>query len=125
MAISSLVGVRPGRPELALPLVCDSPHSGSCYPEDFGAALPVAVLRSAEDTHVERLWAHAPEVGATLIAAHFPRAYIDANRSLEDFDARMLGEPWPHAASPSRRTSTRRPSATRCASSAPGTATCA
>jgi N-formylglutamate deformylase len=96
--------VRAGRPTLALPLVCDSPHSGTCYPGDFGHALPLDQLRSSEDTHVERLWGHAPDVGATLIAARFARTYIDVNRALEDLDPRMLADSWPEPVSPSPRT---------------------
>ena len=44
----------------ALPLVCDSPHSGTAYPEDFGHAVPLALLRRGEDTHVHQLWRSAP-----------------------------------------------------------------
>jgi N-formylglutamate deformylase len=65
----------------ALPLVLDSPHSGEHYPDDFDHAPPRAVVRRAEDTHVARLYRHAPQLGAALIEAVFPRAYIDANRS--------------------------------------------
>lgn len=70
----------------ALPLVCDSPHSGERYPADFGAAASLAQLRQGEDTHVDALWSAAPALGATLVAAHFPRVYIDPNRTLRDLD---------------------------------------
>ena len=33
----------------ARPLVVDSPHSGRAYPEDFGHAAPLALLRRAFD----------------------------------------------------------------------------
>ena len=56
----------------AIPLVCDSPHSGVRYPGDFGHAVPRSVLRAAEDTHVEALWGAAPAVGATLVEALVP-----------------------------------------------------
>ena len=75
----------------AIPLVCDSPHSGVLYPDDFGYALPFEQLRSGEDTDVHVLWQALPSVGATLLAAQFPRAYIDPNRDLEDIDPAMLG----------------------------------
>jgi N-formylglutamate deformylase len=72
------------------PLILDSPHSGEHYPDDFEHAPPRAVVRQAEDTHVARLYRGAPRFGATLIEAVFPRAYIDANRSLDDLDPAML-----------------------------------
>jgi N-formylglutamate deformylase len=87
-----------------LPLICDSPHSGVLYPDDFGYALPFDVLRRGEDTDVHVLWQALPSVGATLLAANFPRAYIDPNRDLEDIDPGMLAEPWPTMLAPSEKT---------------------
>lgn len=88
----------------AIPLVLDSPHSGEWYPDDFDHAPPRALVRQAEDTHVARLWGAAPALGATLIEARFPRAYIDPNRSLDDIDPDLLADPWPVPLSPSRKT---------------------
>jgi len=88
----------------AIALVLDSPHSGEWYPDDFDHAPPRALVRQAEDTHVARLWRAAPTLGATLIEARFPRAYIDANRSLADIDPDLLADPWPVPLSPSRKT---------------------
>lgn len=85
----------------AIPLVCDSPHSGTAYPGDFRFAVDLADLRRCEDTHVEALWADVPAVGGTLIHARFPRSYIDANRACNDVDAAMLSEPWPEEVRPS------------------------
>lgn len=85
--------VRPSGPAIAL--VCDSPHSGTQYPPDFGYHVDLADLRRCEDTLVEELWAGVPEVGGTLIHAHFPRSYIDANRTCADIDTEMLADPWP------------------------------
>ncbi len=87
-----------------VPLVLDSPHSGTEYPADFGAAVPMAALRQAEDAFVDELYACGPRLGATLIAARFPRAYIDANRSVLDVDASLLEAPWPGPALASRKT---------------------
>ena len=81
----------------AVPLVLDSPHSGTEYPEDFRPAVPHEALRQAEDSFVDELYARGPELGATLIRALFPRSYIDPNRSL-------LDAPWPGPAIPSRKT---------------------
>ena len=88
----------------AVPLVLDSPHSGEHYPADFDHVPPRAVVRLAEDTHVGRLYAFAPRLGATLIEANFPRAYIDANRSLDDLDPAMLDGAWPVPLAVSRKT---------------------
>ncbi|MEP7327803.1 MAG: N-formylglutamate amidohydrolase [Betaproteobacteria bacterium] len=87
-----------------LPLVLDSPHSGEWYPDDFDHAPPRAVVRQAEDTHVARLWQQAVMHGATLLEANFPRAYIDANRSLVDIDLSLLADDWPTPVVPSRKT---------------------
>ena len=87
-----------------LPIVVDSPHSGTDYPDDFGSVLEGLDLRRGEDTFIDRLYANAPAHGATLIAAHFPRAYIDPNRSLHDIDEALLDAPWPGPVSPSRKT---------------------
>ena len=86
-----------------LPLVFDSPHSGSALPECFGAALPLEILRQAEDSYVDELFAGVAEQGATLISAEFPRAFIDVNRAADDIDPDMLDGPWPVALNPSAR----------------------
>lgn len=88
----------------AVPLVCDSPHSGTLYPDDFGYALPFDKLRSGEDTDVHVLWEALPSVGATLLAANFPRAYVDPNRDVEDIDPGLLDAPWPTPLAPSEKT---------------------
>src|SRR5438128_796463 len=87
-----------------VPLVLDSPHSGEHYPDDFDHSPPREQVRRAEDTHVARLYRNAIAFGATLIEANFPRAYIDANRSLADVDLSLLDEPWNEPIKPSRKT---------------------
>ena len=79
----------------ALPIVIDSPHSGAAYPADFGYSAPFELLRRGEDLYVDRLYANAPQHGATFVAANFPRAYIDPNRLLADIDEALLDAPWP------------------------------
>ena len=88
----------------ALPLVCDSPHSGTVYPTDFGAAVPAERLRGGEDTHIDALWDSVPSVGGTLLAATFPRVYIDPNRMLDDIDPELLDGPWPTPLAPGEKT---------------------
>jgi len=90
--------------ERHVPLVLDSPHSGTEYPEDFKPGVPIELLRAAEDSYVDELYAHGPAAGATLIAARFPRSYIDPNRSLLDIDASLLAGPWPGPAIATRKT---------------------
>ncbi len=77
------------------PLVLDSPHSGTEYPEDFRHACDLQALRGAEDTHVEALWGFAPSLGAAMVDARFPRNYVDVNRALDEVDETLLDEPWP------------------------------
>jgi N-formylglutamate deformylase len=96
--------VRHDPPGSPVALVLDSPHSGEWYPDDFDHAPPRAVVRQAEDTHVARLWGGAPAQGVALLEARFPRAYIDANRSLADIDVDLLADAWPDPVSPSRKT---------------------
>lgn len=87
----------------AIPLVCDSPHSGTDYPADFGYAVPLADLRKSEDTLVHWLWDAVPRVGGTLVHATFPRSYIDVNRDERDIDVTMLADAWPGEVAPSER----------------------
>ncbi|MBV8737401.1 MAG: N-formylglutamate amidohydrolase [Alphaproteobacteria bacterium] len=92
-------------PETAeVPLVFDSPHSGSYYPDDFGFTCHVETLRRAEDTYVDELYIAAPEHGAILIGALFPRSYIDPNRGVEDIDEALIDGRWPNPLKPSQNT---------------------
>jgi N-formylglutamate deformylase len=87
-----------------VPLVLDSPHSGTEYPADFQSTVPLEQLRQAEDTFVDELYRSGPAAGATLVAANFPRSYIDPNRSILDIDASLMDAPWPGPSVPSRKT---------------------
>jgi N-formylglutamate deformylase len=79
----------------AAPLVFDSPHSGSVYPEDFRFCCPLEVLRTTEDAYVDELYAAAPAHGAVLIGALFPRSYLDPNRAVADIDTELMEGAWP------------------------------
>ena len=88
--------------ELA-PVVFDSPHSGSIYPDDFGHSIDRMSLRRTEDAFIDELFADAPGRGATLLCALFPRSYVDPNRSPDDIDPSMLHGTWPYAANPGEK----------------------
>ncbi len=77
---------------LASPLVFSSPHSGNVYPEGFTrtARLDALTLRRSEDAYVDDLFMGALEVGAPLMRARFPRAYLDVNREPYELDPRMF-----------------------------------
>ncbi|MDF3835739.1 N-formylglutamate amidohydrolase [Cupriavidus basilensis] len=79
------------------PLFLDSPHSATSYPVDFrpAAGLPLPLLRQAEDTFVDELYADAPARGIALLCAGFPRSFLDANRGIEEIDEALLDAPWP------------------------------
>jgi len=76
------------------PLVLDSPHSGTNYPDDFRHACEMPELRQAEDTHVEKLYDFAPSMGIAWIEALFPRSYLDANRNVTEIDTSMFEDEW-------------------------------
>lgn len=86
-----------------LPLVYDSPHSGSDYPADFRHTIDRMVLRRCEDAHIDELYAHVADQGAVLLHALFPRSYIDVNRSDDDIDLALIADGWPYPAAPSRK----------------------
>jgi N-formylglutamate deformylase len=84
------------KPQNALPLVFDSPHSGINYPADFNYACDFSDLEQCEDRFVDDLFASAPLHGAAFLCANFPRSYIDVNRSPTDIDPQLMNDPWPH-----------------------------
>lgn len=81
------------RPEKwAVPFIFASPHSGRTYPESFLAQsqLNPKGLRRSEDAFVDELFACAVGLGAPVIAARFPRAYLDVNRAPSELDPAMF-----------------------------------
>jgi N-formylglutamate amidohydrolase len=82
--------VRPSRQ--TTPVVFCSPHSGRVYPAPFLAAsrLGALALRRSEDAYVDQLFASAIDHGAPLVAARFPRAYLDVNREPLELDPKLL-----------------------------------
>ena len=87
--------VRPLRP--ATPLVWCSPHSGRVYPQAFlkSACLDPLSLRKSEDCFVDDLFNGVAGLGAPLLSAKFPRAYLDVNREPYELDPALFNEPLP------------------------------
>jgi N-formylglutamate amidohydrolase len=78
------------------PLVLDSPHSGFQMPSDFRATVSADELRDGEDCFIDELWMPATALGIPLLAAQFPRTYLDPNRHAGDIDLDLLeGGVWP------------------------------
>ena len=80
-----------GTPGLT-PLVLDSPHSGRAMPADFNAVCSEREWREGEDCFIDELYAPAAARGVPLLAARFPRTYLDANRHEDDIDLGLLSE---------------------------------
>lgn len=89
----------PNGPDVG-PFIYSSPHSGRCYPALFRktSRLDALDLRRSEDCYVDELFACAPDHGAPLIAATYPRAYIDLNRDVMELDPLLFRDPLPAGA---------------------------
>src|SRR5688572_21679450 len=75
-----------------VPFVFNVPHAGAIYPAAFLASsrLDAVALRRSEDAFVDELFAPVMELGAPLMTAHFPRAFLDLNREPYELDSRMF-----------------------------------
>lgn len=73
-------------------VVFASPHSGRDYPWSFlrKTVLDEMAIRSSEDAFVDQLFAYAPQVGAPLLTAGAPRAYVDLNRNADELDPALI-----------------------------------
>lgn len=74
------------------PVIFASPHSGREYGPDFlaRAMLDRQSIRSSEDAFVDRLFDMAPDLGAPLLAARAPRAFLDLNRAADELDPGVI-----------------------------------
>ena len=82
------------------PFVFTSPHSGRIYPPEFLALsrLDPKTLRKSEDCFVDRLFQSVSKLGAPLLSARFPRAFLDLNREPYELDPELVDEPLPEHA---------------------------
>jgi len=81
-----------------VPLVFNSPHSGRAYAADFLASsrLDEWAIRRSEDSYVDELFLPAVSLGAPLMRANFPRAWLDVNREPYELDPKMFSGSLPH-----------------------------
>ncbi len=79
------------------PFVFNSPHSGRVYPSAFVSTsrLSAHALRMSEDFFVDQLFEPVTQLGATLMSARFPRAYLDLNRQIFELDPALFAEKLP------------------------------
>jgi len=78
--------------EQVTPVVFCSPHSGRIYPKAFleASRLDPITLRKSEDCYVDELFEPVVGLGAPMIAARFPRAYLDVNREPYELDPELF-----------------------------------
>jgi N-formylglutamate amidohydrolase len=89
------------RPDVqTAPFVFCSPHSGRIYPSCLRATsrLDAQSLRKSEDCYVDQLFDTVAQLGAPLIAARFPRAFLDVNREPYELDPELFGRSLPNYA---------------------------
>ncbi len=80
-----------------IPFVFNSPHSGRYYPQSFldESRLDGLSIRYSEDCYTDELFAASVRLGAPMLKAHFPRAFLDVNREPYELDPRMFAEGLP------------------------------
>jgi N-formylglutamate amidohydrolase len=73
-------------------MIFASPHSGREYPAEFLSRIVLdrQAIRSSEDAFVDNLFDVAPTLGAPLLAARAPRAYLDLNRAADELDPGVI-----------------------------------
>ena len=83
--------------EQRIPFVFNSPHSGRYYPQSFleSSRLDALSIRTSEDCYVDELYQSVVRLGAPLLEANFPRAFLDVNREPYELDSRMFDEALP------------------------------
>lgn len=80
-----------------LPVVLNSPHSGSVLPPDLlhQSSLSATALRRSEDCYIDEIFAGCVALGAPMLRAKLSRAYVDLNREPHELDPRMFDDPLP------------------------------
>jgi N-formylglutamate amidohydrolase len=79
-------------PQWRAPIIFNSPHSGSVYPDDFliASRIDLPTLRRSEDSFMDELIADLSRRGFPVVRVKFPRSYVDVNREPYELDPRMF-----------------------------------
>jgi N-formylglutamate amidohydrolase len=79
-------------PQWRAPIIFNSPHSGSVYPDDFliASRIDLPTLRRSEDSFMAELIADLSRRGFPVVRVNFPRSYVDVNREPYELDPRMF-----------------------------------
>jgi N-formylglutamate deformylase len=74
------------------PIIFNSPHSGSVYPEAFlnASRIDLPTLRRSEDSFMDELIDDLSAHGFPVVRVNFPRSYVDVNREPYELDPRMF-----------------------------------
>jgi N-formylglutamate amidohydrolase len=74
------------------PIIFNSPHSGSVYPDRFLSAsrIDLTALRRSEDSFMDELIGGLSDRGFPTVRVNFPRSYVDVNREPYELDPRMF-----------------------------------
>ena len=78
--------------EWRAPIIFNSPHSGSVYPDEFlnASRIDLPTLRRSEDSFMDELIADLCARGFPVVRVNFPRSYVDVNREPYELDPRMF-----------------------------------
>jgi N-formylglutamate amidohydrolase len=74
------------------PIIFNSPHSGSVYPDEFlkASRIDLPALRRSEDSFMDELISGVSSCGFPTVKVNFPRSYVDVNREPYELDPRMF-----------------------------------
>jgi N-formylglutamate amidohydrolase len=74
------------------PIIFNSPHSGSVYPNEFlnASRIDLTTLRRSEDSFMDELIGGLSRRGFPVVLVNFPRSYVDVNREPYELDPRMF-----------------------------------
>src|ERR1700687_365903 len=74
------------------PIIFNSPHSGSVYPDEFlnASRIDLPALRRSEDSFMDELIGGLSDRGFPTVRVNFPRSYVDVNREPYELDPRVF-----------------------------------